>query len=139
MINGKSYTNILLHYKSNEKSMVDSGAGLTEAASASAANIASASSTWVNLGEFDPTGWARLGVEAVSAYVMSFRILQGYKNAAGTFVPLSKSATFSTLISSAPGDALGCEVVGPWARLEGLNESGSASTVDAVVQGRMVS
>jgi len=138
-LNNKSFTSMLLHYKSGEISMVDAGAGLAASGSAQPANIASASSTWVNLGEFDPTGWARLGVEAISSYVMSFRIVQGYKNSAGTFVPLSKSLTFSTLVSSAIGDALTCEVVGTWARLEGLNESGSASTVDALVIGRMVS
>lgn len=138
-MNNKSFTSVLLHYKSGEISMIDTGPGLAASGSAQAATIASASSTWVNLGEFDPTGFARLGVEAISSYVMSFRIVQGYKNSSGTFVPLSKSATFSTLVSSAIGDALSCEVVGSWARLEGLNESGTASTVDAVVQGRMVS
>lgn len=138
MLNNKTFTNTLLHYKTGDPIMVDQGPGLAEVAGSPAGTFAVSASTWQPVYEFDPTGWARLGVEGISSTVVSLRVTFGYKNAAGTFVPLSKSSTITLLTASAIGDALSCEVVGPWARLEVLSETGTA-TVDFLVQGRMVS
>lgn len=136
MLNNKVFSSPLLHYKSLTDVYADLGAGPVD--TGVDATTVPTSGSWQSMGEFDPTGYARLGAQGISSVVTKLRIRQGYRNAAGVFVALSVSEEITLTTASAPGDALSCEVVGSWAELQAFN-SNAAATVDYLVTGRMVS
>lgn len=136
MLNNKVFSNPLLHYKTGDAVMADLGA-MPVATGVTGITVPT-SVSWQSMGEFDPTGFARLGAQGISTVVTKLRIRQGYRNAAGVFVPLSVSEEITLTTASAPGDALSCEVVGSWAELQAFNSNAEA-TVDYLVTGRMVS
>lgn len=136
MLNNKVFSSPLLHYKTGANVVADRG--ITPEDTGVAATTVPTSGSWQSLGEFDPSAYARLGAQGISSVVTKLRIRQGYRNSSGTFVPLSVSSEITLTTSSAPGDALSCEVVGSWAELQAFNSNADA-TVDYLVTGRMVS
>lgn len=137
-MNSKNFVRELLHYKSGSPIRVDAGAGLVETAT-NATTLPSVDA-WQEVGSpFDCTGWARICVMALTNRASNkVRLVFGRKDSDGVFVPMAVSSE-ATLTASAPGDALSCEAVGPWAQLEAYNNSGNLATIDCYAQGRMVS
>ncbi len=127
----------LLHYKTGQPLERDQGAGYGQTGS----NLTTVpdSASWQTLGEFDPRGWARIGLMGITDKSGNkLRIRQGYKNSAGTFVPLTLSGEV-TLTSGSPGDWLSAEVAGLWADVQMYQHAGSAATVDVMAIGKKVS
>lgn len=133
MIMAKGPAQVLLHYKTSSPVEIDAGNGLASGSSGS--TFASSAGTWQNVGVFEAGGWSRLGLCGIASQAVSLRLQFGYLDSSGSFVPLGQGSTLSLATSSAVGDALSSVVVAPYARLQLLNESGSAATVDLLVTG----
>lgn len=139
------YSNNLLLAKTGELTKVDLGEGYANKNALDGSGVElpvlpvfTSQDAWQTVGgPFNIGGYSRMTLLAKSDRTSKMRIQQGYMNGF-TFVPLARSAELD-LAANDPDDSLAVEVMGEWAVLQHYNNSGSDSTIEARVRGRVMS